>query len=509
MIAHLLEERAKDAADEVFLVSDSDTYTFSRCWDLARKLSSILAECVQPGEHVALIAGNSAAYIIALLGINFVGGVAVCLNNSLLGDSILYQIQQSDSRLLIMDREWEIRSGEEIRNEIAALPKIVIEDESSFFAHVDMASSRSPYIRASYEPCTILYTSGTTGLPKGVICPEASYLAGGGAMAELLELNRSDRTMVFMPLFHINPQIYALMPALHTGSALVIRSRFSAQRFFDDARRFAITGFTFVGSILAILATRYAGVIRDHGLRFCVGGGTDIALATDIETRFGFRVHELYGMTEIGGWVSGSKASQKRIGTNGQPRQDIELRIADEGDNEVAPGTQGEILIRTKQPNLIFAGYYEKPEEYVKTIRNLWFHTGDIGSIDTENYLTFHGRRGDVIRRGGEMISPDMIEKVLLKFPGVEDCAVVGVPDSIMGMEVKAVIVSAGLVTVSVLLDHLSQFFPRYMLPRYIEFVTSIPRTETAKIRRNELKGIGGEVLDVSQLAGGAADGTS
>jgi acyl-CoA synthetase (AMP-forming)/AMP-acid ligase II len=501
MISELLSRRAKEGEGDPFLISDYGDYSFTQVWNLSRRLSSILAERIAPGEHVALVAGNSAAYVVAFLAINFAGGVAVCLNNALLGEAILYQIRQSDATLLLTDRAWEEGCTDDLRAKLEAVPRIVIEDEASFMALAQTGSLRNPVKRRPDDPFSILYTSGTTGLPKGVVCTEASYLASGRDMAELLALTPADRTMVFMPLFHTNPQVYGLMAALHAGSALVIRERFSATDFFGDARRFRATGFTFVGSVLAILASRYAGDIKDHSLRYCVGGGTDVALVTDVEARFGFTVHELYGMTEIGGWISGSKASEIRVGTNGQVRQDIAVRIADDFDNEVLAGVRGEILVRPKQPGLILSGYYKKPEQFVASTRNLWFHTGDIGSLGADGYLSFHGRRGDVIRRGGEMIPPDAIERMMLQAPGIIDCAIVGVPDPTMGMEIKAVIVASRAMTGKEIHAHLAPAFPKYMFPRYLEFVDHIPRTETAKIKRSELRDITEQVIDLSRHA--------
>lgn len=498
MIFDLLEERAGHDGDRPFLITDDGIHTFARTQMLARKLATVLSRKIAPGDHVALISGNSAAYVVTFLAINFAGGVAVCLNNGLVADSINYQIEQSDAKLLIVDEDWEQRNAGQLTSGILALPRIVIGDEIAFFAELDSELPIGTPCRDPAGAVAILYTSGTTGLPKGVICTETSYLASGRAMAELLELGHRDRTMVFMPLFHTNPQIYAMMSALHAGSALIIRKRFSATSFFDDAVRFQATGFTFVGSILAILAAKYPERMDRHQLRFCVGGGTNMDLASDVELRFGFKVHELYGMTEIGGWISGSKAQDIRPGSNGRIRDDIEVMIADEFDGPAAIGERGEILVRSKRPNLILAGYYNKEKQYVSSIRNLWFHTGDIGSVTADGHLYFHGRRGDVIRRGGEMIAPDALEAKLGQMEGIADCAIVGVPDAIMGMEIKAVVVAAKNVTGEQIRQHLAAHFPRYMLPRYLEFVPEIPRTETAKIKRTELKSLGDHVIDLA-----------
>jgi crotonobetaine/carnitine-CoA ligase len=290
--------------------------------------------------------------------------------------------------------------------------------------------------------------------------------------------------------------MYAVTSALTAGASLAIQPRFSASSFFEDARRFGATGCTFVGTVLAILAARHPEPVRDHGLRFTIGGGTTRELAQTIEDRFGIKVHELYGMTEVGGWVSGSTADDHRLGSTGRVRSDMQVQIVDGGDNPLGPGERGEIVVRPGGPNLILMGYYNKPDEFAKASRNFWFHTGDVGSFDQDGFLYFHGRSKEVIRRGGEMISPSELELQLRKLAGIVDCAVVGVPDPIMGDEIKAVVVADAGFDLRSIRRQLAAFVPAYMLPRYAERVSHIPRTETEKILRREIAYIDDRVTD-------------
>jgi crotonobetaine/carnitine-CoA ligase len=315
----------------------------------------------------------------------------------------------------------------------------------------------------------------------------------------MLELTPDDRCMLVLPLFHANPQMYGVMSALHVGSTLILRERFSASAFFDDARRFAATGFTFVGTILSILAARHPHTVGDHTLRFCLGGGAPTKIWQEVEERFGIPVHELYGMTEIGGWVTANTISHRRLGSCGRSRPDMEVKIVDEDDRELGSDRQGEIVVRPREPDVILSGYYKQPDKMVEACRNLWFHTGDRGSLDADGYLYFHGRIKELIRRGGEMISPVEIETTLRKMPGIEDCAVVGVDDDILGQEVKVVAVaSASDVTHRGVRDYLAEFLPGYMLPRYVEFLDTIPKTETEKIQRHRIAYLDSRVHDVS-----------
>ncbi|GGC91154.1 class I adenylate-forming enzyme family protein [Chelatococcus reniformis] len=497
MILDLLAAQAASTPDRPLAVTTEATYSYAEIWSLARRFAARLcAHGIVPGDHVALIAGNSAAYLVAWFGINAAGAVAVCLNNQLMGDAITYLVSQCDAKLVVADTEWiETRAGG-LREGAAALPRIGIGSDAAFFAELAGSDEAEPPAIAAHDLCTILYTSGTTGLPKGVMCAHGGYAATGRETVRILDLGRDDRIFVYMPLFHTNPQMYAVMAALTAGASLALAPRFSATSFFDEARALGATGCTFVGTVLAILAARYADPVRDHAMRFAIGGGTTRELASTIETRFGIKVHELYGMTEVGGWVSGSTAADHKLGANGRVRADVEVRIVDADDNPQPIGARGEIVVRPSKPNVILMGYYKKPEELAKASRNFWFHTGDIGSFDDDGYLYFHGRSKEVIRRGGEMISPDELEQHLRKLPGIADCAVVAVPDPIMGDEIKAVVVAEAGFDLAHIRSHLADHVPGYMLPRYAERIDRIPRTQTEKILRRELEYVDARVID-------------
>jgi crotonobetaine/carnitine-CoA ligase len=303
--------------------------------------------------------------------------------------------------------------------------------------------------------------------------------------------------MVFLPLFHTNPQMYAVMSMLVCGCSLAIRPRFSVTRFFDDARRFDCTTFTYVGTVLAMLAARGPREDRDHRLRGGVGGGAPRDVWRAIEDRFGIVVHELYGMTEVGGWVSGNSVRDRRFGSCGPLRDDVDVAIFDSDDRPVPPGTRGEIVVRPREPYVILSGYHNNPGAAWNSSRNFWFHTGDLGAIDDDGYLYFHGRIKEIIRRGGENISPVEVETLLLDHPDIKDAAVVGVPDAIFGEELKAVVVPGRPLEPAEVRRFLEGRIPAFMLPRYVEFVTLIPKTETQKIQRHLLKDAAGTLHDL------------
>jgi acyl-CoA synthetase (AMP-forming)/AMP-acid ligase II len=485
--------------DRPLLATHDGQYSYAQIHDRARRFASQLRQHgIGKGDHVAILAGNSAAYVVAWFGIVMCGAVAATLNNMLISDGLRYTVRQSAAKLIVADRAWIGYGHQHLTDGLEKLPLIVVEDETSFMASLDVFEPGIPAEFDRWDTMTILYTSGTTGLPKGVMNSHAAYAASGHQAAKLLNLTAEDRLLVFLPMFHVNPQMMGFMSAMAVGACIALLPRFSASTFFEDARKFRVTAFTYVGTILAILVNRFPDQERDHTIRCCFGGGAPKDVWREVEGRFGVAVHEAYGMTEMGGWTTSSPLNEHRFGSCGRVREDIELRIVDENDDPVPAGIKGEIVGRPRANGVILKGYWEKPEKFVESLRNLWFHTGDSGSIDEDGYVYYYGRLKELIRRGGEMVSPIEVESMLMSMPGIADCAIVGVPDAVMDEEIKAVVVTTGeAMEPASVRSFLGDHFPSYMLPRYVEFVEKIPKTETQKVQRNLLQHVDGGVVDL------------
>jgi acyl-CoA synthetase (AMP-forming)/AMP-acid ligase II len=315
-------------------------------------------------------------------------------------------------------------------------------------------------------------------------------------MVQSLGLTPDDRILVFLPLFHANPQMYAVMPALEVGAAIVLLPKFSAGGFFETAHRHRATGFTYVGTVLSILTKRYESPQREHGLRWCVGGGAPMEIWRAVEDRFGISVRELYGMTETGGWVSMNTVGATRLGSVGLPRKDVEIAIR--GEREVCQvDERGEIVVRAADPVTFFKEYWNNPQATAATLRDGWLHTGDRGWRDADGFLFFDGRLKELIRRGGEMIAPAEIELQLLKYPSIRECAAFAVPDEILGEEIAVAIVADQPVVPAELLQFLIGRLPRHMLPRFVALTNVLPKTETEKIKRHELKDLLAAAVDL------------
>lgn len=498
----LLAEQARLRPAAMAVLHEDLELTWGRLADVTLRLSSHMRmRGLGRGDHVAFLCSNRPAYLMGWFALANVGCVVVSVNTGLVGDGLRHSLLQSDAKLLVVERTLWNEKRADLEPLGDRVPIMVFEGEDDLIALACAQEPDAVFEGNGSEPLSIIYTSGTTGLPKGVLNCHQAFVASGLHMARFLQITEADRIMVFLPLFHTNPQMYAVMSALHTGCALVIRPKFSASRLFDDARRFGCTIFTYVGTVLAMLAARTSGEVKDHPLTRCVGGGCPPAVWRQMQERFGINPHELYGMTEVGGWVTGNHVESYRFGSCGTQRPDVEVQVVDTLDRLVPAGETGEIVVRTREPFTMLLEYYNNPAATAGALRNQWFHTGDVGRFDADGYLYFLGRLKEVIRRGGENISPFELEAELLKHPAIKDAAVVGVPDPIWGEEIKAVIVAEPTFNPTDVRDFLTGRVAAFMLPRYVQQVSHIPRTETHKIQRRYLQGNENGVTDLLDRA--------
>jgi len=499
VITDRLYRLAQEQPDAVFLVFEERQYRYDEFAAMVTAMAERLHGLgVRAGHHVALMCGNRPAFLVCWFALSELGAVCVPLNTGLLADGFRFSLEKSESGMLIIEPEF-LAQRQQTLNEMAVAP-VVVEIDDTMESKVSAPMTRRKVLdnHSDLALNSILFTSGTTGLPKGVALPHGAYEAASTDMAESLALTASDRIMVFLPLFHANPQMYAVASVLSCGATLILLPRFSASRFFDEAIRHRATGFTYVGTVLSILDKHHPNPRNDHSLRWCVGGGAPARVWEAIETRFGVAVRELYGMTETGGWVSMNTPVSARFGSVGGARRGVRLSIRDDQGQAVRPGEKGEIVAQSQDPAMFFLEYWRNPEATADTLKSGWLHTGDRGYIDADGFLYFDGRQKELIRRGGEMIAPTEIEQQLLKHECVQDCAVAGVPDDVMGEELHAYIVARGEIDAASLREYLGTRLPSYMAPRYFSFVSAIPKTETQKIKRHLLAEISTEIIDLA-----------
>lgn len=497
-LSALLAEQARLRPDAPAVLNEDLELSWARLADLTFRLSSHMRSLgLSQGDHVALLCTNRPAYLLGWFALANVGCVVASVNTALVGDGLRHSLCQCDAKKILIERALWNEKQLDLEPLLTNMEIVVFDGEDDLIRLAESYAPDAVFEGNGSEPLSIIYTSGTTGPPKGVLNCHNAFVASGRHMAKFLKITASDRIMVFLPLFHTNPQMYAVMSALHTGCTLVIRPRFSASRLFEDARRFGCTMFTYVGTVLAMLCARIPGEEKDHPLTRCVGGGCPTVVWKQMQDRFGINPHELYGMTEVGGWVTGNHVDSYRFGSCGTVRPDVDVQVVDALDRPVPSGESGEIVVRPSEPFTLLLGYYNNPAATADAVRNLWFHTGDVGRFDAEGYLYFLGRVKEVIRRGGENISPFEIETELLKHPAIHDAAVVAEPDPIWGEEIKAVIVAEPNFDPAEVRRFLTGRIAPFMLPRFVQQLAEIPRTETHKVQRGQIQANRSGLIDL------------
>jgi acyl-CoA synthetase (AMP-forming)/AMP-acid ligase II len=484
--------------DAPFVLNEEQTWSFGAVADVLLRGAAWCADIgIQPGDRVVLAMSNRPLYLFAWFALAARGAIVVPVSHELFGDSLRYIVGQSESRVLLCEQTEQARFIDELQ----ALDVSV----EAFSSENDMVARVGSYERAPVAgiaddtSVAILYTSGTTGQPKGVVIPNRSYLAAGEVVSGSIGMTADDRILTFLPLHHANPQMYSVMSALTVGCSIALVKKFSASRFLQQVRHFNATGFTYVGTVLNILTKELVEPVQSS-LRWCVGGGAPRLVWERLEKVLPVRVHELYGMTETGGLVTINSNRSYRFGSVGAARYDFDVAVLGDNDARLPAGTIGEIAVRPREPFVMTSGYFRKPDETLAAQRNLWFHTGDLGRFDSDGFLYFEGRKKELIRRGGEMISPVEIELTALKFAHLTDCAAVGVPDEILEEEVKLVAVPKDGFDAQALLAFMRETLPRHMVPRYLDLVDAIPKTPTQKVQRFRLVANSPATIDLKTL---------
>jgi carnitine-CoA ligase len=501
----LLAEKGARAREKVFLYFGDRRITFGEIDLLSNRYARAFSSLgVRRGDHLAVMLPNCPEWIACWFGLAKLGAVLVAFNTQWKADGLAYALKQTDCKYFLLGSEYQ----EEV-HKAGSFPGVVkiigdlwgggsvsIPEAKALSSLLAQASSQAlegdgP---GASDPLIITFTSGTTGWPKAVVNPHRAYIAAGEDLRDTVQLNPRDIIYSCLPLYHANPQAYCVITALVTEAAVALAEKFSASRFWQEIRTYRATAFSYVGAVLPILLTQpEKEEEKNTPAKKCFGGGAPKEVHEAITHRFGLQVCELYGMSETGTWNTINRPGQIRLGTVGKIRESFEVKLFDDGDQEVPVGQVGEFVIRPKQPFIMFQGYYKMPEETLKDYRNLWFHTGDLGRVDEEGNFYFCGRKKESIRRGGENITPYEIEKVLTDHPAVIEAAAVGVPDPILGEEIKVYIVlrEGQTVEAMTLIELCEKRLPKFMVPRYLEVVPQLPKTPSEKVQKLSLKAKG------------------
>jgi crotonobetaine/carnitine-CoA ligase len=455
---------------------------------------------VERGDRVAVMCGNRIEFLEVFFGAGWLGASVVPINTASMGPQIEYFLANSEAKLLVIEAAFldRLQTADFSRTKLREVWVVGEAQDASVWRAPEGVRSTTypagaevipPAAVQPGDPLAILYTSGTTGPAKGVICPHAQYFWWGVNSAEVLGVGADDVLCTTLPLFHINA-LNTFAQAAVTGCEVVFESRFSASGFWPAMRASGATVVYLLGAMVPILLAQPEGPgERDHRVRTGLGPGVPAAAGQAFMERTGVRLLEGYGSTETN-FAIATAPDSPRAGVMGWLRPGFDARVADEDDAALPPGEAGELLLRADEPYAFASGYFNMPEKTVEAWRNLWFHTGDRVVRDADGAFRFVDRIKDAIRRRGENISSFEVEQVLLSHPCVASCAVYPVHSELAEDEVMAALVARPDQRIDP--GELTRFcearLPYFAVPRYIDVLADLPRTENGKVQKYKLR---------------------
>jgi carnitine-CoA ligase len=506
-IRKLLERKVRQHADEPFVIfvdknQREEILTYTQFDEQVNRLGNWLSKRgISKGEFVLTHLPNSTGFLVALHACTKIGAVMIPSIIFDVAEDLEYKLNFSQAKMVITDGEY-FPVFESIRAKCPALQDIVIyrSDRPVPGTHrwEEILSGSSPELAPveidPLDPAQMLFTSGTTARPKGVLLTHANFLYIGEICARSFAVTPDDRYLLVLPLFHVNAQCLSYFPGLTAGASIVICEQFSASAFSTLLRKYDCSICSLVSApVRMILAQPENPLDAENRLWRCPYA---IAITNEewdaFERRFGTRLIDLYGLTEtLGPCTIMPIWGEQRRGSVGWPNFGMEVRIVDDERREVPIGDVGEIAIKGEPGISLFKEYYNNPEATTLDVVDGWFFSGDHGRMDEDGYVYFIDRKKDVIQRGGENISAAEVERVLHEHPAVGEAAVVAVPDPVRDEAVLAIIrVRAGQsVTEDELKDFCSQRMAKFKVPQYYEFQTEeFPKTSIGKIRKNVIR---------------------
>ncbi len=501
----VLKQKVAECGSREFFYYKDQAFTYE---DLDRASDRVAAGLqalgIGKGDKVAIIMGNRPEFLFLWFGLSKLGAVEVPVNTAHRGELLTYMMDKSDSRLLVMEAGFMDRVAPVLKDlpkleqviVLAAPEETVPEVGKPVLDYGRVMDNDGVFEAPSVtwaDPFVIMFTSGTTGPSKGSLMPQNYALFMGKVCMETAEYTEKDCLYNTLPLFHGNAQLLSTMPALMSGARMVLVERFSASRFWPEVKKYGCTEFNYIGGILPILLKAEPKPDdADNPLRIMFGGGCPPHLFEEVETRFGVTLLEGYGMSEIGIPLLNTLKSRK-FGTCGKAAYGCEVKLVDDYGMAVGPGVPGELLMRTREPFTMLLEYYKMPEKTVEAWRDLWFNTGDYLVMDEEGYFQFVDRKKDALRRRGENISSQEVEKAISSHPAVLESAAIGVKSDMSEDEVMICVTLKPGETLSpeALLDFAQERMAYFMVPRYVRFMDQMPKTPTEKVQKAVLRETG------------------
>ncbi|ALG73584.1 AMP-binding protein [Azospirillum thiophilum] len=500
----LLRARARQHGDAPRVDVAGTVTSWAEIDRLSDRVAAALARRgVGTGDRVCSLMDGRIEQLLVWFGASKLGAVWVPLNAALLGDDLVHTIGDAAPAALVVEEATARRFDgwpAEVALPAARFTTDPVEegDERGFAPFADLLAEKGEppdcAVRPS-DPGVIIYTGGTTGRPKGVVLPHFAFIMAGYRYRDAFDVRPDDRQYSVLPLFHVGGTMLGVMGPLVADIPTALERRFSATRFWERARATGATLIDPVGTMVTVLCQQPEGPgDRDHRVRASVGctGQVPPWVPETFRRRFGLSMVNLYSLTEGGGvLITYAKPDSARPEANGAPGVWADFRVVDEWDQEKPVGEVGQILLRPRVPYSFMLRYHNALERTLECWSNFWLHTGDLGRIDEAGFLHFVGRQAHWLRCRGENVSAYEVEAVASACPGVAEAAVVGVPAPLGEEDVKLFVVPVEGETPGpqAIVDWCAARLARFKVPRYVEFVSILPRSATKReIERHTLR---------------------
>ena len=502
----VLEQKVAAHPHKTFLIFEAEdgvsrTYSYWQFDQMVnRTANALLRNGVKKGDKVNLHLTNCPEFLFFWFATAKIGAVMMPTNPLSPPDELGYPVHHSGSVLCVTQSDL-MPAVEAIRGRCPNLRQVVMtvpgEAPDGAIPYSRFIESQPDTLgEVALDPldeAAILYTSGTTSRPKGVVVTHANYVFLGEAISKNMRLGPEDRHLVTLPLFHGNAQYYSFMPALTVGASAALMPRFSASRFMKQAIRHDCTVTSlFAAPIRMILAQPRDPGDRQNKLRLVIfAQSVTQAQLDDWHDRFGAPLLQIYGMTETMGQPLTNPLDYTRDNmTIGMPTLGYECRVVDEDGNDVPEGVPGELLVRGESGWTVMKGYFNDAGATADALRDGWLWTGDIVKVDGEGYFHFVDRVKDMIKRAGENVAAGEVEAIIKDHPNVADAVVIGVPDQMRDESIKAFVIleDGRSASEEEIIEYCASRLSKFRVPEFVEFRDDFPRTSVGKIQKHILR---------------------